>query len=82
MKHFIDHGEFSDNWSENRVEVVYSFSQFIKDIRYWLLPVILLTSVIHCLIIILKGLFRLTMKIPVNISGLIEGRLLRRSPLY
>ena len=65
MKHFIDHGEFSDSWNENRVEIKYSFSQFIKDIRYWLLPLILLTSTIHLLFVVLMRLFKLTMRIPV-----------------
>ncbi|KNB41654.1 phospholipid glycerol acyltransferase [Blastocystis sp. subtype 4] len=65
LKYFIDHGEFSDNWNENRVETKYSFSQFIKDIRYWLLPLILLTSTIHLLFVALMRLFKLVMRIPV-----------------
>ena len=65
LKYFIDHGEFSDNWNENRVETKYSFSQFIKYIRYWLLPLILLTSTIHLLFVALMRLFKLVMRIPV-----------------
>ena len=66
LQHFIDHGEFSEDWNENRVEIKYSFSQFIRDIRYWLRPLIFLTSAIRLLLLLLSRISKSVMTIPVG----------------
>ena len=40
LQHFIDHGEFTEEMLENRVEMQPSFTQFIHDIRFWSIPVL------------------------------------------
>lgn len=56
LQHFIEHGEFSESSIENRIEMKPSFLQFLRDVRFWLVPIIILYSIGTMISGIVKGL--------------------------
>lgn len=65
MQHFIDHGEFSDEWCENRVTYEYSLSMCVRDTIYWMVPIALCSLLLRFLRIAGSFVFGLLLRVPV-----------------
>lgn len=66
LQHFIDHGEFRESSTENRIEMKPSFLQFIRDVRFWMVPIIILYSIGAMISGIVKGLVGYLLQISVH----------------
>ncbi|KAK8811243.1 hypothetical protein WA538_005402, partial [Blastocystis sp. DL] len=65
MQHFIDHGEFSDEWCENRVTYEYSLSMCVRDTIYWMVPIALCSLLLRFLRIAGSFVFGLLLRVPI-----------------
>ena len=65
LQHFIDHGEFTEEMLENRVEMKPSFSQFIYDIRFWSIPVLVAMMIGRVFSSVVRGIGNIILQITV-----------------
>ena len=65
LQHFIDHGEFTEEMLENRVEMQPSFTQFIHDIRFWSIPVLAVIVLGKGISSVVSGVGKLILQITV-----------------
>ena len=73
MQHFIDHGEFSEEWCQNRVTYEYSLPMLLRDAIYWMVPIALCSLLLRSIQIVGSSLFSLLLRVPVALGG--EGEL-------
>ena len=66
LQHFIDHGEFTEDMLENRVEIKPSFSQFIHDARFWSIPVLVAMVIGRVILSIISGIGNIVLQITVR----------------